>query len=273
MSSTLHYYVDESGSGVLFDKRGRVLIGQEGVPRFFSLGLLQVVQPKQLDQEIQALQRQIESDPYYEQVPSVQKRTLKGPFFFHATDDVPEIRRLMFQLLRNCDVKFFAVVKDMHEVLTYVQNRNQSDPDYRYNNNELYDFTARMLFKHRLHKSDSHEICFAKRGSRTRTASLKQALEFARDRFLDERDLVCSSNLNINTVSAEKDTRLQAVDYFLWALQRCFERGEDRYLTYLWERVSLVHDVDDKRKAGYGEYYNKKRPLTAASIKRPEDIG
>lgn len=38
---------------------------------------------------------------------------------------------------------------------------------------------------------------------------------------------------------------LQAAAYFLWALQRLYERGEDRYLGVLWSWFSLVVDVDD----------------------------
>ena len=59
---------------------------------------------------------------------------------------------------------------------------------------------------------------------------------------------------------------LQAADYFLWALQRLYERREDRYVQFLWESFSLVHDLDDMRRASYGEYYTKKRPLTRAAL-------
>ena len=68
---------------------------------------------------------------------------------------------------------------------------------------------------------------------------------------------------------------LQAVDYFTWALQRLYERGEDRYLSYLWSAVHLVQDIDDKRKSGYGVYYTQKKPLNTAALvwrenKKPE---
>jgi hypothetical protein len=53
--------------------------------------------------------------------------------------------------------------------------------------------------------------------------------------------------------------------YFTWALQRLYERGEDRYLIYLWPAVHLVQDIDDTRKADYGVYYSQKKPLTAAT--------
>ena len=59
---------------------------------------------------------------------------------------------------------------------------------------------------------------------------------------------------------------LQATDYFLWALQRLYARGEDRFVKLLWPRFSLVMDMDDTREADYGVYYNQRRPLTAESV-------
>lgn len=59
---------------------------------------------------------------------------------------------------------------------------------------------------------------------------------------------------------------LQAVDYFLWSLQRFYERREDRYLEFLWPQFSLVQDLDDKREHPYGRYYTQKRPLTLAAL-------
>ena len=63
---------------------------------------------------------------------------------------------------------------------------------------------------------------------------------------------------------------LQAVDYLLWALQRLYERGEDRYWEYVAEKVSLVHDVDDTRENEYGAYYTKKNPFTLEERKKIE---
>ncbi len=60
---------------------------------------------------------------------------------------------------------------------------------------------------------------------------------------------------------------LQAVDYFLWALQRTYEKREDRFIELLWPQCSLIVDVDDTREAEYGVYYSKKRPLRATALK------
>lgn len=37
---------------------------------------------------------------------------------------------------------------------------------------------------------------------------------------------------------------MQAVDYFLWALQRHYERGEGRYVELIWDKVVEVDDMD-----------------------------
>jgi hypothetical protein len=63
-------------------------------------------------------------------------------------------------------------------------------------------------------------------------------------------------------IASHKAAGLQAVDYFLWALQRLYERAEDRYWQYVWPSVRLVHDVDDTRRKEYGEYYTQRNPLT-----------
>ena len=66
------------------------------------------------------------------------------------------------------------------------------------------------------------------------------------------------------------------MDYFIWALQRLYERGEERYVNYLRHTFRLVQDIDDRRKAGYGVYYTQKKPLNAAALewrranKKPE---
>ena len=61
---------------------------------------------------------------------------------------------------------------------------------------------------------------------------------------------------------------MQVVDYFLWALQRFYERGEDRYLNFVWPKTVVVHDMDDNREAAHGVFYTKSRPLTLEERKK-----
>ncbi len=262
-----HYFVDEGGDGTLFDGRGNVIIGEEGCSRFFILGLLDVADPGKLKQSLDDLRGRLLSDPYFKGVPSMQPQARKTALAFHAKDDLPEVRREVFALLRNIEgLRYFAVVADKWQVLEYVRQRNLRDPDYRYHSNELYDFLARRLFRNLLHKDHEYEIIFAKRGTSDRTSALRAALEMARERFTQKWGIVSSAPIHVSASTPVKQVGLQAADYFTWALQRLYERGEERYLGYLWPSIHLVLDIDDKRKKDYGVYYTRKNPLTAAAL-------
>jgi hypothetical protein len=115
-----------------------------------------------------------------------------------------------------------------------------------------------------LHKDDGYTVYFANRGSKDRTAALKAALEVARSNFRRTWSIQGSGPIDVYPLASRLSTGLQAVDYFLWALQRLYERNEGRYWEYVWPSVKLVHDVDDLDRMGYGEYYSHKNPLTEA---------
>lgn len=269
-----HYFVDEAGDSTLFNRRGKVIVGTPGCSRFFILGLLEVPDPIRMKADLEKLRSTLLADVYFKNVPSMQREARKTAVAFHAKDDLPEVRREVFALLKNSPgLRFFAVVTDKMRVLEYVRQRNMRDSSYRYHPNEVYDYLVRRLFRDRLHKADVYNIYFAKRGKADRTESLVKALERARERFYEKWGIVSNAAVRISVGTPEQYAGLQAVDYFLWALQRLYERGEDRYLVYLWDAVKLIHDIDDTRRHKYGEYYNKNNPLTAESVKERKTPG
>lgn len=260
------YFVDEAGDTVLFDAKGRVIVGTEGCSRFFILGLADIPDPDALGRELSQLRTDLLADPYFKDVPSMQPEARKTVLAFHAKDDVPEVRREVFGLLLRHRVRFFAVVRNKEGLIDYVRQRNERDPAYHYSPNELYDYLVRRLFRDRLHQDDEYEISFAKRGKSDRTAALLDALHAARRRFAQRWGIVAEAPIHVLPAIPARVPGLQAADYFLWALQRLYERREDRYVQLLWDSFSLVHDLDDTRRANYGEYYTKKRPLTRAAL-------
>jgi len=266
-SSIVHYYVDESGDPTLFDSKGRVLVGKEGCSRFFILGLLEVSDPEGLEVRLADLRARLLSDAYFQGVPSMQPEAQRTALAFHAKDDLPEVRREVFTLLKDEDVRFFAVVRSKKATLEYVRGRNRMDPDYRYRPNELYDYLVRRLFRDRLHQSDRNAITFAARGKRDRTHALMEALEAARSRYSGKWGKPVDTSIEVASSFSRDQGGLQAVDYFLWALQRLYERSEERFLHLIWQRCRLVHDVDDTRTAEYGAYYDKRTPPSAAMLK------
>ena len=268
-----HYYVDEAGDGTLFNAKGKVMVGQDGCSRFFIAGLLLVHEPERLANELTDLRLQLMADPYFANIPSMQAERRKTALMFHAKDDIPEVRREVYKLLHSHQVSFFAVIKDKHKVLDYVRQRNERDPGgYRYQQNELYDLLIRRLFKDRLHQNDNYRVTFATRGGADRTRALANALETAKQGFAEKWGRTVTSNVEVISCNPQRTVPLQAVDYFLWALQRLYERGEGRYWDYVWPQVSLVIDMDDTEQAKYGRYYTQKKPLTLAAVKSRLEI-
>ena len=116
-----------------------------------------------------------------------------------------------------------------------------------------------------MHKHDGYLIHFAKRGSSDRTEALQNSLDAARLNLRASWGITASSPIEIRAGEPKAVVCLQAADYYLWAVQRLFERGEDRFLQLVWSQVGLVHDVDDTRLKDYGVYYTQANPLTAES--------
>ena len=113
VTSIRNYYVDEGGDSTLFASRGRLLVGTPGCSRFFMLGLLDLADPAGLEASLRELRVRLLTDPYFKNVPSMQPEAGKTALAFHAKDDLPEVRREVFSLLRaSTGLRFFAVVTD-----------------------------------------------------------------------------------------------------------------------------------------------------------------
>ena len=267
-SSSATYYVDEAGDGVLFGQKGRNRLADSGASLFFMLGMVQCMNDEAAANALAKLRTDLLAAPLYRTIPSMQPAEQKTARAFHAKDDHPEIRAKVFELLLTLDFKFYAVVKDMRKVLRYVESRNLMSARYRYDPNELYDLTVRMLFKQRLHQVDRYTITFARRGSSDRTEALQTELERTRQAFLEKHRMVHESTLEIRPAYPWEQPCLQIADYCLWALQRCYEKHEARFLHSLWPKVSFLHDVDDPEGKAYGTYLNRdKAPPDPEKIK------
>jgi hypothetical protein len=92
-------FVDEAGDAVLFGKRSRVIVGCEGCSRFFILGCASMLDPDLIASELAKLRTELLADPYFRGVPSMQPERKRTALYFHAKDDLPEVRREVFSLL------------------------------------------------------------------------------------------------------------------------------------------------------------------------------
>src|SRR5436853_4727944 len=99
------YFIDEAGDPTLFGSKGNVLVGSEGCSRFFILGILDANDPIALGYDLTSLRAQLLADPYFRDVASMQPANEKTALCFHAKDDLPEVRREVFKLLCNHDLR------------------------------------------------------------------------------------------------------------------------------------------------------------------------
>lgn len=272
-SPPLHYFVDEAGDTTLFGRYGKVCLGEGGVSRFFVVGRLEVDDAQALAGDLDRLRSELLADPLLNTVPSMQPERQKTALFFHAKDDLPEVRLQVFRLLRQHGVRFSAVVKDKQALFHSVRARKTANPAYRYkaDGHELYDEMMRALFA-RVGRFGLHRhITFAVRGNKPRTQVLTEALLEVEQQFERDFGLTPHAGTTVQSAYPWQATGLQACDYFLWALQRFYERGEERFVAAMWPQIIEVIDLDVPAPKQRGKprttgvTFNEQHPLTIAS--------
>lgn len=264
----IHYFVDEAGDPTLFDRKGRIIINENGCSNYFILGKMEIDDPAGVEESLENLRKELLADPYFKNVPSMQPVSRKTAIAFHAKDDLTEVRREVFKLLLQKKLRFYAVVRDKQDLVTYVQQQNKQDATYRYGQDEQYDRLVKELFRKLHHMADVVRICFAKRGTRSRSAAFRIAIEEAAKSFERSFGFPHPACTNIFSSTPPTCVSLQAVDYYLWALQRFYERREDRYLELIWPHVGEIHDLDRVAEGRRGVIYTKQKPLTLAAFEK-----
>ena len=229
-----HRFLDEAGDTTFYGKGKTPIIGAEGVSNYFILGMLTINEPIDMVRaKIIQLQTSIENDPYLLAVPSIQKKKSKMGYFLHAKDDVPEVRKMGFEFIKSINCHFDAVVgrKD-YNVYEKKHNGNQAE------------FYADML-SHLLHTSingfDKLVLNIAHRSRCTTHINLEKglhkAIAIAKHKY-PEASNCCEMVFNVQKPTTEPIINI--ADYFLWALQRKIERGEDRYVDFLDTKINSV---------------------------------
>jgi hypothetical protein len=264
-AETQWLFIDEAGDPTLFNRRGEPIIGTNGCSRFFILGRLGIEDPAGLAEALTTLRQELVTDPYFAGVPSFDPARQKTAVQFHAKDDLPEVRYMLFKLLRQqgSALQFHAVVADKQVLLEKETAKRQKQKSYKYNPDAIYDVLMQWLFSKFQGEANRYEIYVAKRGNRERNEAIQKALRNA-EQALEQKYGVPHrwvESQSITTIADPKQTVcLQAVDYFLWAVQRFYELREDRFFNLLKPQVVEIHDLDFSETVG--TLFTKQNPLT-----------
>lgn len=265
--STIHnFFVDEAGDLTIFNKKGQILVGNEGVSKCFMVGFAYIQDLLLVKNELENLRRSLLSDPYFKGVPSMQLNNKKTALLFHAKDDLPEVRREVFKLLPRFNVKIQVAVKRKAE-LALLAKQMFDLTKQKIKENDIYDELIKRLFRNVLHKADENIIFFARRGSSVRNTALQQAIQKAKRNFELVYNKKSDRPVKIYSAYSHESYGLQVIDYYLWALQRLFEKGEDRFFELIKNDYRLIMDLDDTRNKPYGEWYSDSNVLSLKKIK------
>jgi len=260
------FYVDESGDLTLFNKRHKIIVGNEGVSKYFMVGVATVNNIEIAEQKLKNLQADLLADPYFTGIPSFNPERKKTALFFHAKNDLPEVRREVFKILQTLGVKVLIAIRRKRELAEKAQFLFKTTGS-KINKNDIYDDLVKRLFRNLLHKSEMNIIYFARRGKAERTVALEKAIDKAKRNF--ESTYAKPSNKPVKIIPAypHEYIGLQIIDYYLWAIQRLYEKGEDRFFNYLAKDFRLIMDLDDKRNNVYGEWYSDSNKLSLKKLK------
>jgi len=229
-NTTRYFFVDESGDSTFFDRQGNNIVGQPGCSKHLMLGYIRTEAPNQVRR---SLREEIANNPYFHGIRGLEN-TLKA---FHAKNDSPEIRMEVYRLLSTLPVKgqFIFARKRLRTFRKTFKSREGA----------FYDHLVRLLFKRSLHLAKGNHIYFEKRGSRARQEPLTKAVEAASKSFLEQYTDGNQTAVKVECQSPSGEPCLQVVDYFLWAIQRLFLRGEDRFCSVISDQVEFIWDLYD----------------------------
>ena len=215
--------MDEAGDTTFFGKGKKCIVGDEGISKSFIIGMVKFRQPlANLRQKIIEMRREVERDTYFTGVPSIMKKADKGGYFFHAKDNLPEVRRTFFEFIKTIDYSFEAVVARKIPEL-FIKKYNSKEA-------EFYVDLLSHLLKNKLELGDKLVLNIARRGSSSRYGTLTMALDKAIRRFTRKYPgKQIETKVVFNIQSPIEEAILNVGDYFCWAIQRVFKRGEIRF--------------------------------------------
>jgi hypothetical protein len=244
------YFVDEAGDPAFYTDGKKIIVGDEGCSRTFSVGFLWTLNPQSIRDALTALRNAIATDRYLKDIPSIKKTLIS----FHAKDDCPEVRKLVFETLSNLDFGVNVVVARKHEFM-FREQFDQSQDKY-------YDFLVSTLFYQHLHLSARNTIVFARRTNKSRQHSLRMAVDSAAQKFARKWKNVSETEVVVEDKYPSEDSALQAADYVLWAVQRAYEKREMRFFNFMRDKIHFLWDIFDlqkRKKKGEKVFYDRTR--------------
>lgn len=251
-SKTMYFFIDESGDPTFYNKKGQLIVGQEGCSNILILGFIKTTNPKQIRKLLNNLKQEIANDEYLADIPSIKKSVIS----FHAKDDSPEVREKVYKLIKTLDFKAqFIVARKKEEIFSKRHKKSEST---------FYNEIASRLLENKMHQHNN-VIYFAKRGNKNRQIPLEDAVQTAIINFESKNNTKIETDTRVYIQVPTDEKCLEVIDYMNWAVQRAFNTGDMRYYNFVKDKISFVCDIYD-----FGKYpnnfYSKANPFDINKI-------
>lgn len=233
-----HYFLDEAGDPTFYGKGKRIIIGQQGVSTHFILGMVSFGEAlEEIRAQVLSLQQLITGHVYFGGITSIQQKKSRTGYFFHTTDDIPEVRKLFYDFIRSIDCCCeLVVVKKVPE---------QFAAAHQHKSDVLYADMLSCLLQDKLTTSNRVIMNIAKRRASTRHENLNLSLKKAIIRHQQQHpEYVPTNNIMFNVQDQLTEPLLNVADYLCWSVQRAFERGETRFFEYMKDKIKVRCGID-----------------------------
>src|SRR3990172_313673 len=160
-SQESHRYLDEAGDTTFFGRGHTPAIGiEKGVSLCFILGMVKFRSPLDtVRTEIEALAADVTNDSYLSRIPSIAKKVAAGRFYFHATDDPPEVRMQFYKFIAGLDMSYEGIVGRKIPRM-FMRNHAGSEANF-------YADVLSHLLKNKLQTGDRLVLTVSERGNTT----------------------------------------------------------------------------------------------------------
>lgn len=226
------FFVDESGDATFYDKKGNLIVGKAGCSPHFILGFIETQDPHALRMTLSELRRNIANEPSFSKIHSLD-RSLQA---FHAKDDHPTIRDLVFSKLPGMDFRAEFIV------IRKIGLEGEFRKRFRGDGNHMFDQVTSMLFENVLHRYQSNTIFFSARGNRLRHTPLHNAIRYAINEFEQKAGVETGCEFLVQAQRPGGEPCLSVIDYMTWAVQRAFLHKDFRYYDIVQDKISNILD-------------------------------
>jgi hypothetical protein len=227
------YFIDEAGDPNFYGKGNRLIVGEKGCSRVFILGFAEILDPVPIRHELKHLQQSVINNPYFHKKPYIDRTAIA----FHAKDDLPEVRYLVFDLIRTFDVRAEFIVARKRKDIFLERDKNKQ--------NNFYDHLVSCLFERTLRRHEDNLLYFSQRGSKKRQRPLVEAIEKGIERNKQWQNGSCTTQWSIQAQLPSGEPCLSVVDYLCYAVYQAYENRDMRFFEAIRDKISVVGDIYD----------------------------